>query len=125
MHERHTDHSGVVYSHIYSASPTDDLTLAAQLRGQNLGADIDRLEAAKAASTNYEIPLTDIEIMRRLTSSEWAAFQASSDVNIEYFKAVFARAKIIYRNDPLTQAGFSALVAAGILTQTRVDEVLS
>lgn len=125
VHEQHTDHAGMVYDHVYHADAGDDIALIAQLRGENMGADIDRIEAAKAASTNYEIPLTDIEIMRRLTPGEWAAFQVSTDETIGYFRSIFAKAKIIYRTDPLTIAGFNAMVAAGILTTDRTAEVLA
>ncbi len=63
--------------------------------------------------------------MRRLSPAEWSAFQASSDQTITYFRAIFDKVNTIYRTDPLTQAGFNALVTAGILSAERVAEVLA
>jgi hypothetical protein len=125
VHEQHTDHTGMIYDHIYNAQIDSNIELVAQLRGEQIGIEIDKLEAAKLESLNYEMPLTDLEIMRRLTPAEWASFLSSTDETIAYFRSIFLKVKVIYRNDPLTIAGFEALVTNGILTQARVIEVLA
>lgn len=124
IHEQHTADDGVNYEHIYFAPNLASVTEACQLRGQAMQAELNAKALALALSVNYEIPLTDIEIMRRLTPAEWAAFQTSTDINIQYFRDLFAKAKLIYRTDSLTLAGFSALISAGILTEQRKNEVL-
>jgi hypothetical protein len=125
VHEQHIDHKGVIYDNLYNASIDSDIELTAQLRGEQIGIAIDQREAATLESLNYEIPLTDIDVMRRLTPAEWDAFQTSTDITIAYLRSVFLKAKVVYRTDPLTIDGFAALVSAGILTQARVDEVLA
>lgn len=127
VHERHTYEDGSSYPHIWHAPGDSDnalLEMIAQQRGQNIGAELDRRRYAQQEALTFEIPLTPVEIMGRLTPEEWEAFQISTDTTIGYFRALFAKASTVYRNDPLTQAGFSALVATGILTQARADEIL-
>ena len=125
IHEQHTASDGVIYDHIYFADPASDVDAVCIARGAVIGAELDKREAVLREATNFEIPLTDVEIMRRLTPAEWAEFQGSTDTNISYFRAVFAKTRQIYRTDPLTIAGFDALVAAGLLTADRVAEVLA
>lgn len=124
VHEQHTI-DGVIYDHIYHAAADLDIEAACQARGAAIAAELASKAAALAEATNYEIPLTAVEVMRRITPDEWAAFQSSADVGVAYFRAVFAKTDQVYRNDPLTVAGFAALVDAGILTADRVTEVLA
>lgn len=125
IREQHTDHTG----HVYDVSYFCPVGLSPESimadRATNLGAEIDRREAETLIATQFEIPLTPTEIMRRLTPAEWASFQASTDQSIVYFRAIFDKVSSIYRTDPLTQAGFNALVIAGILNTERVAEVLA
>lgn len=124
IHEQHTI-DGVIYDHIYHAAADLDIEAACQARGVAIAAELASKAAALAEATNYELPLTAVEIMRRITPVEWAAFQSSTDAGVAYFRAVFAKTDQVYRTDPLTVAGFSALVDAGILTTERVSEVLA
>ena len=125
VHERHTDHNGNVYDVVYMCPEGLSPEVIMTERAVNLSAEIDAREAETQISTNFEIPLTPVEIMRRLTSAEWAAFQSSNSQTIVYFRAIFDKVDTIYRADPLTQAGFNALVEAGILDAERVVEVLA
>lgn len=128
VHEQHTDANGVIYDHIYHAETNTDATFrmsVCQLRGQNIGAELDSRQAAIVQATNFEIPLAPLDIMRRLSPSEWAAFQTSTDQTVEYFRAVFAKTTLVYRTDPLTVAGFDALITLGVLTAERVAEILA
>jgi hypothetical protein len=125
VHEQHTSSDGTIYDHIYFADPSLDIDAVCTARGINIGAELVKKQATLEAATNFEIPITPVELMRRLTPSEWSAFQASTDTDIAYFRAIFNKTSLIYRNDPLTQAGFTALVSAGILDAQRVSEVLA
>lgn len=123
--ELHTHADGRTEIFNYLADADLNLQAVADQRAANINAALVAQEAAIAAATQYEIPLTPVEVMRRLSPSEWAAFQASTDTTIAYFRAIFDKTTVIYRNDALTQAGFNALVSAGILSSGRVDEVLA
>jgi hypothetical protein len=122
--EEHTDSNGRTYLQTYlstDASLIEDVCLE---RGVQIQIELQRRERVLQEATNFEIPLTPVEVMRRLSPAEWVAFQASTDANIVYFREVFNKTTQIYRNDPLTQAGLQALVIAGILASERVGEVL-
>lgn len=123
--ELHAHADGRTETFNYLADASLDLQAVADQRAANINAALAAQEAAIAAATQYEIPLTPVEIMRRLSPSEWAAFQAATDTTIAYFRAIFDKTTVIYRNDALTQAGFNALVSAGILTTERLAEVLA
>ena len=125
IHEQHTDHAGHVYDVVYMCQSGLSPEAIMADRAANLSAEIDEREAELQTATSFEIPLTPVEIMRRLSPTEWASFQASTDQTIAYFRAIFDKVDTIYRADPLTQAGFNALVTAGILTSERVAEVLA
>lgn len=123
--ENHTADNGEQFVHTYfidSDSLIDDICTQ---RGLNIQKELDNRALILAESTNFEIPLTPVEIMRRLTPQEWHLFQSSIDLTVAYFREVFNKTTQIYRNDPLTQAGFKALVDVGVLTTERVSEVLS
>jgi hypothetical protein len=123
--EQHTHTDNTIQYFNYLADSALNLQYVADLRAANINAELSRRSNEVAAATNYEIPLTTVEIMRRITPAEWAAFQSSADTNVMYFRAVFDKTKDIHRNDPLTVMGFNMLVSAGILTQARVAEVLA
>lgn len=123
--EEHTADTGEMYVHTWLCD--DELLIddVCQARGVEIQKELNRQARIKAEATNFEMPLAPVEVMRRLTPQEWAAFQASTDTNIVYFREVFNKTTQIYRNDPLTQAGLQALVSVGILTDSRVSEVLA
>lgn len=125
VHEQHSDHTGRVYDVVYMCQNGLSPEAIMAERAANLSAEIDTKESELQIATQFEIPLTPVEIMRRLTPAEWAAFQSHSDATIAYFRAIFDKVSSIYRADPLTQAGFNALVQAGILDAARVAEVLA
>lgn len=125
VHEQHTDINGLRYDYTWFAAADVDIDAVVQQRGQLISADLTRQAEALTLASNYEIPLTPIEIMRRLTPTEWLAFQTSTIPEIIYFRDVFAKTTVIYRSDALTQAGVGALVAANILTAERAVEVMS
>lgn len=67
-----------------------------------------------------------LEFMERFTQAEQEAIAGAAMVNVQvklwYDKAVGA--KEIIADEPRTVAGMDALVAAGLLTQARRDEIL-
>lgn len=108
----------------YLASADLDIDAVLAARVANINAEIDRRNVALAEANNFEIPLTRLDIIRRITAAEWDAFCSSTIPDIIRFKAAFDNTDYIYRNDELTQAGFAGLVAVGILTAGRPAEIL-
>jgi hypothetical protein len=123
--EQHTDEEGRKYTQVYNAPANVDTDAVCAARGVNIGEELDKQRAQEAIATNFEIPLTPVELMRRLSPAEWAAFQESQNENVKYFRAVFDRTGVIYRSDPLTVQGFQLLVGLGIVSAERADEILS
>lgn len=123
--EHHLHSDGTIQVFNYLADASLNLQVVADSRALLINADLTERELAVEIASHYEIPLTDLEVMRRIYPAEWAAFQTSTDETVSYFRAVFAKSKVIYRTDPLTIAGFGALVALGIMTQHRANEVLA
>jgi len=123
--EEHTDSSGQTYLQTYLSIDASLIEAVCVERGIQLGLELERREQVLQEATNFEIPLTPVEVMRRLSPTEWASFQASTDSNIVYFREVFNKTTQIYRNNPLTQASLQALVSAGILASERVSAVLA
>jgi hypothetical protein len=126
VHEQHTDQNGVIYDHVWNAPADADIELTAQLRGANIGVELDRRAAAAAEAHDFEIPLTIDDIIKRLDLAELAAFYASTDPNVGVARIVFDRwSGPVYRSDALTQQLFGVIQAAGILSAERVAEVLA
>lgn len=123
--ERHDHADGTVQYVNYLADPSIDLQIVANTRASNINNELTRRAAEIASASNFEIPLTDIEVMKRITPAEWAAFQTSTNPNIAYYRAIFAKTRTVNRTDPLTVLGFNTLVSEGILTEARVAEVLA
>lgn len=123
--EAHTLENGDVNLYTYLASTGMDIDAVLATRVSNINAEIDRRAAELAEANNFEIPLTRLDIIRRITPSEWDSFCFSTIPEIKLFKAAFDTTDYIYRNDPLTQAGFAGLVAVGILAPGRPAEILA
>jgi hypothetical protein len=122
--EAHTLENGDVNLYTYLADAALDIDAVLTARVANINAEIDRRNAALAEASNFEIPLTRLDIIRRITAAEWDLFCSSTIPDIIRFKAAFDNTDYIYRNDPLTQAGFAGLVAVGILATGRPAEIL-
>ena len=81
---------------------------------------------AWAAKTQDSLlPLSKVEIMRRITSAEWKALETSAHQDARYALAVFNAAPQVDRNDPLTVQLFGALEAIGILAAGRAAAILA
>lgn len=71
--------------------------------------------------------LSKVEVLRRITPTEWAQFNSAAQTNelLAYALAVFNAAPEVDTAAQLTQTLFAGLVQAGILTSTRVAEILA
>lgn len=72
--------------------------------------------------TTNEYPIE--EFMEKLTKQEQIAFTSSSDVGVKNFFEIFKMHKNVATDDPVLVSGMDYLVSAGVLTQTRRDEIL-
>lgn len=104
-------------------------------------AALDAAFAAKSAAAvaigAVEIPWTKLEFRRKFADAEWSAFldfrttYESSELPAQTKSAIrlglsdFDLASSVSRTDPSTQAMLNLMVAVGLLTQQRCDEVLS
>lgn len=122
--EAHLSDTGETYLHTWICNDESIIQDVCNQRGIAIGLELERRAVVLQEATNFEIPLTPVEVMRRLTAQEWDAFQNSANINIIYFREVFNKTTQIYRNDVLTQAGIAGLVAVGILTAERAVEVM-
>lgn len=122
--EEHKADTGESYLHSWICSDETLIQDVCTQRGINISNELARREQILQEAVNFEIPLTPVEVMRRLSPSEWQAFQTSTDTNISYFREVFNKTTQIYRSDLLTQMGIDSLVASGILTNERASEVM-
>jgi len=71
--------------------------------------------------------LTSGEFVMRFTSAEFAVILGAADVSPDvagYVNEVKSR-DFVYLDSPLTTEGINALVAGGLLTQVRADEILA
>jgi len=83
-------------------------------------------ENAIAAVQPPTTPLTKLAFMNRFTMKELVAVYtaAKTEVIVEVFLDKLKLAEHVDVTDPQTIAGLQALAASGLLTETRVQEVL-
>jgi hypothetical protein len=116
----HFDNDNSALGQPYFAGPDWDVQAIAAQRMSAMNAELERREQEVAAANNFEIPLTPLEIQRRVTPAEWMAFEALTSPEAQYFKSIFKNsASLIHRADPLTQAARALLIAEGVLTTQR------
>jgi hypothetical protein len=120
------DNGGSALGLPYFAGADWDIQSIAARRMANMNAELERREQEIAQARNFEIPLTPLDIQRRVTPAEWAAFDALTSENARYFQSIFKNsATVIHRSDPLTQAARAMLIAEGVLTPERDAEVFA
>lgn len=70
---------------------------------------------------------TAYQFLQRFTAQERASFRAAAinDPNVADFQQLASAAQEILTNDPTTLAGMNYLVSVGLLTQQRMNEILS
>jgi len=127
VHEQHIDHTGFKHDHIYNAQAGADINLAAELRGQAMGAEIDKREAAALEAENFTLPLSRYEFLNLFTQPERLAIRTAgkTDVVIEDFLAMLDNAAGVYLTNPDVVAGINYFVQVEVLTQTRATEILN
>ncbi len=104
--EHHTYDNGQVFPAVYIAGPAWDTEWIMTTRAANMNAEFERREYELAEANNFELPLTPLDVQKRITPDEWAAFMTLTSNEAKYFQAIFSNsAYAIHRNDPLTLAG--------------------
>ena len=120
------DSDGNEYSYEYRCTGGDMVpSVVHQKRVEAVSRKLAIIDAANSVVAGTTIPLSKVGILRRVTAEEWEALQTSQSKHVRYFRDVFNAATNIYRNDPLTIAGFAMLEQAGVLRAGRAEEILS
>lgn len=72
-------------------------------------------------------PISSLDFMERFTQAERSAIRRASRQNdaLEDWLDLLRAAQTVDITDPRTIAGVQAMVSAGLLTQSRADEVLA
>lgn len=123
--EEHTHSNGRIYVHEYLAGPTLDRDAVLAVRAAKFGAAIDMQLAVEAEAMNFEIPLSRVEILSRITDEEYAALEASPNRTMKRGWAMFKLAPVIYRSDVRTQQMFALAEALNIIAAGRTAVILA
>jgi hypothetical protein len=126
VYERHVDHTGKAHTVSYLAPAGFDTGTTLAMRAANIGAAIDAREAAAQQAANYEPPIDGVDFVKRITATEWFAFQqlAQTDAITAHLFAMFNKAQTFHRNNPDLVMGLGYLVSVGILAAERPTEIL-
>src|SRR5688500_13114432 len=80
--ERHRDHNGVDHDVSYLATVGMDIEAVLSARAIKMGAEIDRQEAVEAEANNFELPISQINYVRRFTTVERHAIYSAAKTNV-------------------------------------------
>lgn len=124
--ERHTDHYGTEHDVQYLAAADLDLEAVLVARGANIFAAIDMRDAVEAEAHNFELPLSQVEFLKRFTPQErqnvYVAKRTDEQVE-DVWNFVMAAINGIYLNDPVTVGGLALLEAKGLIDAGRAAEI--
>ena len=124
--ERHTDHNGADHDVSYLAAADMDIYAVLSARAAKMGAEIDRREAVEAESNNFEIPLSQVEFLKRFTQLErkavYEAKRTDSEVE-DVWNFVTTAVNGIRLSNPLTIYGLSLLESKGLIAAGRAAEI--
>lgn len=125
--ERHIDHNGIVHDQQYVAQSGLDIDAVMAARAIKIGEAIDQAEAVEQEANNFVIALRPNEFMDLFDYNEAKSIIAASktDDDVGYFWAYLNTSMSVRKNHPKTQAGVALLVAKGLITQQRADEILA
>lgn len=124
--ESHTDQHGVVYDIKYTASSEADINDILLARGEALGLELDRREAIITEAHKFDVPLSQIEFLKRFTSAEHVGVNIAkkTDPEVEMvWNYVMAAINGIYLSDPVTVGGLMLLEAKGLLEPGRKEVI--
>jgi len=123
--ETHTDHTGKTYSAEYLASEGFDYGTCLTARAENIGAEIDRKEAALNEAQNFVIPITKLTFLKRLTVQERISCKAlaKTDPVVEDFFAMLDMAQDVVLGNSDLIMGLSYLESVGGLASGRALEI--
>jgi hypothetical protein len=125
--ERHIDHTGRIHDQQYVADDSVDVDAVLSARAIKIGEAIDQAEIIEQEANNFVIALRPNEFMDLFDYTEAKAIIAASktDDDVGYFWAYLNTSMSVRKNHPKTQAGVALLVAKGLITQQRADEILA
>lgn len=109
----------------YLASPGFDVEAVLLARAVNLGTAIDMREAVEAEASNFEVPLTRIQYVRRFTSAERKAIAAAAKTNddVAEFWNMLGWADGVHLSAPEVQSALAMFEAAGLIGAGRAAEI--
>jgi hypothetical protein len=127
VYEYFTDSDGKEYEFTYLAADGTDVSAVNSARMSRIVADLAAKEEALQVTFGTKLPLTQLEIMRRVTPAEWAAIKSSTIPEVIYFRDCFEIASKggVYAVDPLTVMGFGLLETIGLLGPGRKEKILN
>lgn len=124
--ERHTDHNGADHDVLYLAAADMDIQAVLSARGAKMGAEIDRREAVEAEASNFEIPLSQVEFLKRFTQLErkavYEAKRTDSEVE-DVWNFVATAVNGVRLSNPLTIYGLNLLESKGLIAPGRAAEI--
>lgn len=82
-------------------------------------------DAWEAVPDNSTPTITPLAFLRRFTAPERVAIRASANPYVVDFMDLLNKATEVLQSDPDVQGGMAYLVALGLLTQARADEILA
>lgn len=120
--EQHRGHNFVTYEVNYIADADLDINAVLAARAIAIGEEIDRRELIAIEAAKFELPLSQIEFLKRFTKEErTAVYQAKrDDVEVEdVWNFVMAAKDGIHLGNPLTLYGLAVLEAKGLIAVGR------
>lgn len=125
VHERHVFDDGTVAE--FSWLGAQDAQPVVDARAVRLKALKEEKLAAEAMVLGCALPLSRLEFLSRLTPAERVAIRtaAKTDPVVEDIMAMFDAAQQVVTAHPQTVQTVQYLVAAGLLSAARADEVLA
>jgi hypothetical protein len=120
--ERHRDHNGVDHDVVYLAPADMELDAVLSARAIKMGAEIDRREAIEAESLNFELPISQVNYVRRFTTTERHAIYAATKTNVEvedFWNMLLLATGGVHLSAPEVQAGLQLFEQAGLIASGR------
>lgn len=115
--ERHTDSNGRIYEQEYLADVGLDIDAVLMARATNIGNALDARDAAIAEASNFRVPITRIQYIRRFTSDERQAIDAAAQVNaaVKEFMNMLSWAEDVDVGSPEVQYSLQMFEQAGLI----------
>jgi hypothetical protein len=127
VHEIHTDHRGRIYTAEYLAPAEWDYEHTLATRAANIGAEIDRREAAELEAANFQLPVSKWDFLQRLTPTEVVACLALRDTDPQARYALYVLENVpdITLGNPVVAELLTYFESQGCFAPGRVQEILN